>query len=91
MKFKVKQDFYDWEANVKRLVGQELELTDTRYVELVENFASNGVAVSDILEEVGGTESYNPTSYSFQYRTNPSSVCIGRAYGFKSRRSLKCL
>ena len=80
MKFKVKQDFYDWEANVKRLVGQELELTDTRYVELVENFASNGVAVSDILEEVGGTESYNP-----------SSVCIGRAYGFKSRRSLKCL
>ena len=64
MKFKVKQDFYDWEANVKRLVGQELELTDTRYVELVENFASNGVAVSDILEEVGGTESYNPASYS---------------------------
>lgn len=64
MKFKVKQDFYDWEANVKRLVGQELELTDTRYVELVENFASNGVAVSDILEEFGGTESYNPTSYS---------------------------
>lgn len=64
MKFKVKQDFYDWEANVKRFVGQELDLTDTRYAELVENFASNGVAVSDILEEVGGTASYNTTSYS---------------------------
>ena len=64
MKVKVKQDFYDWEANVKRLVGEELDLTDTRYAELVDNFASNGVAVSDILEEVGGTEGYNPISYS---------------------------
>ena len=64
MKVKVKQDFYDWEANVKRLAGEELDLADARYAELVENFASNGVAVSDILEEVGGTEIYNPTSYS---------------------------
>nr|DAY01486.1 MAG TPA: hypothetical protein [Caudoviricetes sp.] len=64
MKVKVKQDFYDWEANVKRLAGEELDLADTRYAELVENFASNGVSVSDILEEVGGTESYNPASYS---------------------------
>lgn len=62
MKVKVKQDFYDWEANVKRLAGEELDLADTRYVELVENFASNGVSVSDILEEVGGTESYSPIS-----------------------------
>lgn len=59
MKVKVKQEFYDWEANVKRLAGEELDLTDTRYAELVENFSSNGVSVSDILEEVGGTESYN--------------------------------
>lgn len=59
MKVKVKQEFYDWEANVKRLAGEELDLADTRYAELVENFASNGVSVSDILEEVGGTESYN--------------------------------
>jgi hypothetical protein len=64
VKFKIKQDFYDWEANVKRLAGEELDLADTRYAELVENFASNGVSVSDILEEVGGTESYNPESYS---------------------------
>lgn len=64
MKVKVKQEFYDWEANVKRLAGEELDLADTRYAELVENFASNGVSVSDILEEVGGTESYNPESYS---------------------------
>lgn len=64
MKFKIKQDFYDWEANVKRLAGEELDLADTRYAELVENFASNGVSVSDILEEVGGTESYNPENYS---------------------------
>ena len=62
MKVKVKQDFYDWEANVKRLAGEELDLADTRYAELVENFASNGVSVSDILEEVGGTESYSPIS-----------------------------
>lgn len=59
MKFKIKQDFYDWESNVKRLVGEELEITEERYAELVENFSSNGVSVSDILEEVGGTESYN--------------------------------
>ena len=52
MKFKIKQDFYDWEANVKRLAGEELDLADTRYAELVENFASNGVSVSDILEEI---------------------------------------
>lgn len=64
MKVKVKQEFYDWEANVKRLAGEELDLADTRYAELVENFASNGVSVSDILEEVDGTESYNPESYS---------------------------
>lgn len=64
MKVRVKQEFYDWEANVKRLAGEELDLADTRYAELVENFASNGVSVSDILEEVGGTESYNPASYS---------------------------
>ena len=62
MKVKVKQEFYDWEANVKRLAGEELDLTDTRYAELVENFSSNGVSVSDILEEVGGTESYSPIS-----------------------------
>ena len=59
MKFKIKQDFYDWESNVKRLAGEELEITEERYVKLAENFASNGVSVSDILEEVGGTESYN--------------------------------
>lgn len=64
MKFKIKQDFYDWKSNVKRLAGEELEITEERYAELVENFASNGVSVSDILEEVGGTESYNPASYS---------------------------
>lgn len=64
MKFKIKQDFYDWESNVKRLVGEELEITEERYAELANNFASNGVSVSDILEEVGGTESYNPVSYS---------------------------
>ena len=52
MKFKIKQDFYDWEANVKRLVGEELDLTDTRYAELADNFASNGVAISDVLEEI---------------------------------------
>lgn len=64
MKFKIKQDFYDWESNVKRLAGEELEITEERYAELADNFASNGVSVSDILEEVGGTESYNPVSYS---------------------------
>lgn len=64
MKFKIKQDFYDWESNVKRLAGEELEITEERYAELADNFASNGVSVSDILEEVGGTESYNPASYS---------------------------
>ena len=64
MKFKIKQDFYDWESNVKRLAGEELEITEERYAELGDNFASNGVSVSDILEEVGGTESYNPVSYS---------------------------
>ncbi|HEW7783909.1 TPA: hypothetical protein ACQXFC_001577 [Streptococcus pneumoniae] len=51
MKFKIKQDFYDWESNVKRLVGEELEITEERYVELADNFASNGVAISDVLEE----------------------------------------
>ncbi len=64
MKFKIKQDFYDWKSNVKRLAGEELEITEERYAELTDNFASNGVSVSDILEEVGGTESYNPVSYS---------------------------
>lgn len=64
MKFKIKQDFYDWESNVKRLAGEELEITEERYAELADNIASNGVSVSDILEEVGGTESYNPVSYN---------------------------
>ena len=76
MKFKIKQDFYDWEANVKRLAGEELDLTDTRYAELVENFASNGVSVSDILEEVGGTESYNPVSYSPVSTVQASQVYV---------------
>lgn len=52
MKFKVKQDFYDWESNVKRLAGEELEITEERYAELAENFASYGVAISDVLEEI---------------------------------------
>ena len=52
MKFKVKQDFYDWESNVKRLAGEELEMTEDRYAELANNCASNGVAISDILEEI---------------------------------------
>lgn len=51
MKFKIKQDFYDWESNVKRLVGEELEIAEERYAELADNFASNGVAISDVLEE----------------------------------------
>lgn len=61
MRVKVKRDFYDWESNVKRLAGEELDLTDTRYAELVENFASNGVAVSDILEEMNGVNNYVST------------------------------
>lgn len=52
MKFKIKRDFYDWKSNVKRLVGEELEITEERYVELTDNFASNGVAISDVLEEI---------------------------------------
>ena len=52
MKFKIKQDFYDWESNVKRLAGEELEITEERYAELTDNFASNGVAISDVLEEI---------------------------------------
>ena len=52
MKFKIKQDFYDWESNVKRLAGEELEITEERYDELANNFASNGVAISDVLEEI---------------------------------------
>ena len=52
MKFKIKQDFYDWESNVKRLAGEELEITEERYTELANNFASNGVAISDVLEEL---------------------------------------
>lgn len=52
MKFKIKRDFYDWESNVKRLAGEELEITEERYTELSNNFASNGVAISDILEEI---------------------------------------
>lgn len=51
MKFKIKQDFYDWKSNVKRLVGEELEITEERYAELADNFDSNGVAISDVLEE----------------------------------------
>ena len=52
MKFKIKQDFYDWKLNVKRLVGEEIEITEDRYAELANNFASNGVAISDVLEEI---------------------------------------
>lgn len=52
MKFKIKQDFYDWESNVKRLAGEELEITEERYSELADNIASNGVAISDVLEEI---------------------------------------
>lgn len=52
MKFKIKQDFYDWKLNVKRLAGEELEITEERYAELANNFASNGVAISDVLEEI---------------------------------------
>ena len=52
MKFKIKQDFYDWKSNVKRLAGKELEITEERYAELTDNFASNGVAISDVLEEI---------------------------------------
>lgn len=52
MKLKIKQEFYDWKSNVKRLAGEELELTEERYAELAANFASNGVAISDVLEEV---------------------------------------
>lgn len=52
MKFKIKQDFYDWESNVKRLVGEEIEITEERYAELTDNFASNSVAISDVLEEI---------------------------------------
>lgn len=52
MKFKIKQDFYDWKSNVKRLAGEELEITEERYAELADNFASNSVAISDVLEEI---------------------------------------
>jgi len=52
VKFKIKRDFYDWKSNVKRLVGEELEITEERYAELASNFASNGVAISDVLEEL---------------------------------------
>ncbi|RSK20773.1 hypothetical protein [Streptococcus oralis] len=52
MKFKIKQDFYDWESNVKRLVGEEIEITEERYAELAGKIASNGVAISDVLEEI---------------------------------------
>ncbi len=52
MKFKIKRDFYDWKLNVKRLVGEELEITEERYAELTDNFSSNGVAISDVLEEI---------------------------------------
>ena len=52
MKFKIKQDFYDWKSNVKRLTGEELEITEERYAELANNFASNGVAIADVLEEL---------------------------------------
>ena len=52
MKFKIKQDFYDWKLNVKRLVGEEIEITEDRYAELANNFASNGVAITDVLEEI---------------------------------------
>lgn len=52
MKFKIKQDFYDWKSNVKRLVGEELEITEERYAELADNFASNDVSILDVLEEI---------------------------------------
>ena len=48
----LEEDFYDWESNVKRLAGEELEITEERYAELANNFASNGVAISDVLEEI---------------------------------------
>ena len=76
MKFKIKQDFYDWESNVKRLTGEELDITEERYTELADNFASNGVAISDVLEEVGGTESYNPVSYSPVSAVQASQVYV---------------
>lgn len=37
---------------MKRLAGEELEITEERYAELAENFSSNGVAISDVLEEI---------------------------------------
>ena len=37
---------------MKRLAGEELEITEERYAELANNFASNGVAISDVLEEL---------------------------------------
>ena len=52
MKCKIRGYFYDWKSNVKRLVGEELEITEERYTELANNFASNGVAISDVLEEI---------------------------------------
>ena len=52
MKFIIKQDFYEWKSYEKRLAGEELEITEERYAELANNFASNGVAISDVLEEI---------------------------------------
>lgn len=37
---------------MKRLAGGELEITEERYAELADNIASNGVAISDVLEEI---------------------------------------
>lgn len=51
MEVKVKKQFFDYEIEAPRFVGQEFEISEKRYEELTQNLLDNhGVDVKDVVE-----------------------------------------
>lgn len=51
MEVKVKEQFFDYEIEAPRFVGQEFEMSEKRYEELTQNLLDNhGVDVKDVVE-----------------------------------------
>ena len=53
MEVKVKKQFFDYEIEAPRFVGQEFEMSEKRYEEPAKNLLDNhGVDVKDVVEVV---------------------------------------
>lgn len=51
MEVKAKKQFFDYEIEAPRFVGQEFEMSEKRYEELTQNLLDNhGVDVKDVVE-----------------------------------------